>query len=924
MLCCAAWLEFTGRFDMNTPAIWSNIPVLTGKATWLVFPVLLLCLFLTDCGGSGGGPTVSTIAVTSAQSSIAVSGTDSFSATAKDQNGNVMSGVAFAWASSASNVAEIDASSGAVIGLLPGTTQVTASAGGVTSNAASLTVTPGFLATGSMSMARSDATATLLNNGMVLIAGGMASGSYLSEAELYNPVSGTFTVTGSMTTARELQSAILLNNGMVLIVGGYNSSGFLSGAELYNPASGTFTATGSLSTPRRFAATILLQNGTVLVAGGAGATDPLVALASAEIYDPVAGTFTPTGDMNVARRLTTGTLLDNGMVLIAGGANTDLVLGSAELYNPASGTFTLTGNLNTERGYYAARLLNTGMVLIAGGETFSGSSVVALASVELYDPAHGTFTAIGNMNAARVDPTATLLNNGTVLFTGGWTISGTAQVPLSSAEVYDPVAAAFAMTGSLNSVRATQTATLLPNGTVLVVGGLDADGSVASAEYYEPGTLTPPGLTSITVSAAPATTPATPTISPGTYQRFIAAGTFAGGNQQLHAVTWSSSDPGTVQISNDAQNPGAAVAVGSPATVEPITLTASAGTISGAATLNVRPTGFVTTGSMKVAREDFTATVLNNGMVLVADGDGSGAPAAAELYNPATGTFSVTGTPLFPRFFGTATLLENGMVLIAGGSFAGNPLSSAELYNPATGIFSATGSLNSGRYFHAATLLNNGTVLITGGQTSSTSYLASAELYNPATGQFTVTGSLNIARGQLTATRLDDGTVLIAGGQGAGGPFVGSAEIYDPASGSFAVSASLNTPRVFHTATLLPNGTVLIAGGVASSSSASASAELYNPAGGGFTTTGNLTTARADHTATLLGDGLVLLSGGLALAPAGPTASAELYNPATGSFAATGSLKVARAVHVAALLGNGTVLIAGGAGGVILSSAELY
>jgi hypothetical protein len=910
---------------MNKPAILSNLPVRTGNATLLVFPVLLLSLFLTNCGGSGGGPTVTTIAVTSAQSSIAVSGTDSFSATAKDQNGNVMSGVTFAWASSASNVAEIDAASGAVIGLLPGMTQVTASANGVTSNAASLTVTPGFLATGSMSLARSDATATLLNNGMVLIAGGVAAGSYMSEAELYNPASGTFTVTGSMTAARELQSAILLNNGTVLIAGGYNSSGFLSSAELYNPASGTFTATGSMSTPRRFAATTLLQNGTVLVAGGAGATDPLVALASAELYDPVAGTFTPTGDMNVARRLTTGTLLNNGMVLIAGGANTNLVLGSAELYNPASGTFTLTGNLNTERGYHAARLLNNGMVLIAGGETLSGPSAVALASVELYDPMHGTFTAIGNMNAPRVDPTATLLNNGTVLFSGGWTISGTAEVPLSSAELYDPVAAAFATTGSLNSARATQTATLLPNGTVLVVGGLDADGAVASAEYYEPGMLTPAGLSSITVSAAPATTPATPTISPGTYQRFIATGTFAGGNQQLQAVTWSSSDSGTVQISNDATNPGAAVAVGSPATVGPITVTASAGTVSGTATLNVRPTGFVTTGSMKVAREDFTATVLNNGTVLVADGDGSsGAPAAAELYNPATGTFSVTGTPLFSRYFGTATLLENGMVLIAGGSGAGNALASAELYNPATGIFSATGSLNSARYFHAATLLNNGMVLITGGQTSSTSYLASAELYNPATGEFTATGNLNTARGQLTATRLDDGTVLIAGGQGAGGPFVGSAEIYDPASGSFAVSASLNTPRVFHTATLLPNGTVLIAGGVVSSSSASASAELYNPAGGTFTATGNLTTARSDHTATLLGDGWVLLSGGLALAPAGPTPSAELYNPATGSFAATGSLQVARAVHVAALLNNGTVLIAGGAGGTVLSSAELY
>ena len=161
--------------------------MLTRKAPWLVFPLLLLCIFLTDCGGSGHASTVTTIAVTSAQSSIAVSGSDSFSATAKDQNGNVMSGITFAWASSAPNVAGIDASSGMAIGLLPGMTQVTASANGVSSNAASLTVTPGFLTTGSMSMARSNATATLLNNGTVLIAGGTASGSYLSEAELYNP-----------------------------------------------------------------------------------------------------------------------------------------------------------------------------------------------------------------------------------------------------------------------------------------------------------------------------------------------------------------------------------------------------------------------------------------------------------------------------------------------------------------------------------------------------------------------------------------------------------------------------------------------------------------------------------------------------------------------------------------------------------------
>ena len=179
-----------------------------------------------------------------------------------------MTGVTFAWASSASNIAAIDASSGAAMGLLPGMTQITASANGVTSNPATLTVTPGFLATGGMSVARSDATATLLNNGMVLIAGGMASGNYLSEAELYNPASGTFTVTGSLNAARELHSATLLNNGMVLIAGGYNASGFLGSAELYNPATGTFTVTGSMSTPRRFTPTILLAGRDRVDCGG--------------------------------------------------------------------------------------------------------------------------------------------------------------------------------------------------------------------------------------------------------------------------------------------------------------------------------------------------------------------------------------------------------------------------------------------------------------------------------------------------------------------------------------------------------------------------------------------------------------------------------------------------------------------------------
>jgi hypothetical protein len=221
-----------------------------------------------------------------------------------------------------------------------------------------------FVTTGSMSTARTIHTATLLNNGQVLIAGGNNSVGNLASAELYNPVTGTFTPTGSMTTARNYQTATLLNNGMVLIAGGQGGS-TLASAELYDPATGTFTSTGSMTTARILNTATLLNNGMVLVAGGNGTGTG--AAATAELYDPATGTFTSTGSMTTARAFHTATLLNNGMVLVAGGELNNTYFSTAELYDPATGTFTSTGSMATARGAHTATLLNTGMVLVAGG-----------------------------------------------------------------------------------------------------------------------------------------------------------------------------------------------------------------------------------------------------------------------------------------------------------------------------------------------------------------------------------------------------------------------------------------------------------------------------------------------------------------------------------------------------------------------------
>jgi hypothetical protein len=352
-----------------------------------------------------------------------------------------------------------------------------------------------FVLTGSLNDSRAQHTATLLNNGMVLIAGGVGTNAnnnavVLASAELYDPTTGTFTPAGNLNIGRETHTATLLNSGMVLIAGGYGAAGVgvLSSAELYDPTNGTFTLTGSLNTARGLPTATLLNNGKVLIAGGIGSTG----LASAELYDPLTGTFTATGSMSTDRYAHSATLLNDGTVLVMGGLSNSLALASAELYSPTTETFTPTGSMNTARYSHSATSLNNGTVLIAGGQ----GTAVFLASAELYSPSTGTFTPTGSMNDTRSEHTATLLSNGTVLVAGG--VATNANVVLATAESYDSTTGAFTPTGSMNTSRFDHSATLLNNGTVLIAAGANVLGVNttfrASAELYELVALVPSSL----------------------------------------------------------------------------------------------------------------------------------------------------------------------------------------------------------------------------------------------------------------------------------------------------------------------------------------------------------------------------------------------------------------------------------------------
>ena len=222
---------------------------------------------------------------------------------------------------------------------------------------------------GSLLSVQSQPTATLLDNGKVLVAGGSGSmNETLSSAEVYDPVSDAWAPASSMSAPRIVFTATRLGNGLVLVAGGtyYNmtAEGYLSSAELYDPVRNTWSTTASMAARVGVCSpAIVLANGKVLVVGGFNATGPV---ASAELYDPVKKTWSSAGSMSTARFGQTATLLANGKVLVVGGANQNTVSASAELYDPVLNTWSAAGSLITARYYHAATLLPSGKVLVEG------------------------------------------------------------------------------------------------------------------------------------------------------------------------------------------------------------------------------------------------------------------------------------------------------------------------------------------------------------------------------------------------------------------------------------------------------------------------------------------------------------------------------------------------------------------------------
>jgi YVTN family beta-propeller protein len=881
-----------------------------------------------------------------------------------------------------------------------------------------------FASIGNMNSPRVEGRATLLPNGTVLLVGGFVTiqatvTAAASSAEIFDPAANTFTLTGSMSVARAHLIASLLQDGTVLVAGGVPDTGALPPsptADIFNPSSGTFSATGVMTTPRQHTQAVVLLNSDTLVAGGDNGVN---ALATTELYfgNPFAAPFfvtttsLPNGIVNQAY---TRVLLQQGgggaltWTLTSGSLPAGITLGSNGVLSgtaTAIGSFPFTVQVvdssnpqKTATATLALTIVPTPSLVFTSATM--PTAVVGQPYIQALPVAGGTQPYNATVTTGTLPPGLGLSSggvlNGTPSGTGNFTFTVTVTDSSTPTKT-----ATQTFTMSVNTLVITTT--VLPNGIV----GVPYNATIATAggtlplSFFLTNTAFPPGLFIQQPSQVPASPngalAGTPTLA-GTYtfsesvvdhstpvqtatQNYVVtiapAGSAAPANvtfvsQPQNSVGGQLLSGGPVMVRvTDAKNtpvPGTTVAMsfnGAPpcsvanlggtltavtdgtgqATFSNLAIdrgqfgysllasTGSASAVSGPFSVQ----GFCASGNLSTQREEHTQVLLGTGKVLLAGGiDNLGnTPNTAELYDPATGTTSPTGNLSDPngRAQGLSVVLQNGKVLLIGGGNNVSNLATAELYDPATGTFTATGSMSQPRFYTAAVLLADGRVLVSGGFNTPAGS-NTAEIYDPATGLFTLTGNMTQRRGRHAMTLLPNGKVLVTGGRDNNQNFfaLSSAEIFDPFAnqgvGAFTPTGNMNSPRHVHTATLLSNGTVLVAGGfVGGSGSASAiSAETFDPATNVFTLTGNMNTPRSRYSAALLPDGSVLQAGGVdrfqSISVAAP---AELYSPTSRAFSLTGPLITGREFHRTTVLPNGNALLAGGDDGVnVLASTELY
>jgi plastocyanin/N-acetylneuraminic acid mutarotase len=431
-----------------------------------------------------------------------------------------------------------------------------------TTSTSTLAGTNPWTAAPPMNVNRSFSAVTTLQNGSVLVAGGFAgdvANDSIASVEMYNPNTNTWKMVAPMHFGRAGARAVTLNNGEVLVTGGLGLAGVLDTCELYNPATNTWTMTGNMTASVYDHQIVLLNNGSVMVVGGGfGGTETN----ATDIYNPTTGVWTAAAPQPLARADVIAVELPDGNVLVAGGHTDNAPTLLSEIYNPTTNAWTQTGSLITPGGDSGGVMLTDGDVLFAGGYTTyndSDNSIQYLYTSELFNTTTNSWSLTGDMNYPRgeIGLSTVLLNNGEVLVPGG---NYQPETGLATAELYNPATGTWAMAGTMSVARGSGAmAVLLNNGKVLAFGGLLAhtcaycgsgttgqDLATNSADLFNPNATTTTTTSSSTSTAASAAPGLAVTIKAGAGDPSGAPG-FAPDNFTVvigvnNTVTWTNND----------------------------------------------------------------------------------------------------------------------------------------------------------------------------------------------------------------------------------------------------------------------------------------------------------------------------------------------------------------------------------------------
>ncbi len=824
-----------------------------------------------------------------------------------------------------------------------------------------------------MGVARASHTATLLSNGCVLIAGGNAAATDIAApagaltAEIYNPATGGWSPTGSMGTARYNHTATLLNDGRVLICGGQDNAGAaLSSCEHYTPTSctaGAFTVDTPLQQARYNHTAILLKDAKVWFAGGRNpaivATGGYLPTTERYIPNPAGaglGTFQSASPMIEARSQHTATLMGDGKALVVGGYNFRDVLAntgiteSAEIYDPISNSVSPAASMSARRSAHSVALSADGSVNVFGGLGNVTTTYLTLGKLNLASNAMQAGSLI-TFGAPIAIPTATV-TGGAALVNLDFLLSKAVVGQIQNGEIWLSSPAIRTAWGAINLTPASETVAAI-GARILLAGSVAGCRLPFPPVFANCGNIQTPSGAPIGVSQLQGQVVfnrlaiafgGTPIVTAGNLFFAPTPITAAVPNATLAA---GSNFTTTVSISLDKAFIGRTLSGGlinlaagttlvqiSSFTVD---ITSGAGVIP-AAPITAGPLGAFGTASFPITFTGLEGAITFTGLPPQSYASGMAIPFAGanETVN-ASGivTYVTNGANVTGETFS----IDVGTIVVRKMIFA-----DFETYNPKTNawdLFPLEGFVTANeRYGHSATLLTNNDLLLSGGRPCALAGCA-AQVAQPFVDRPVFIGGLNFKaalgastqkRAFHTSTLLPDGTILAAGGTN-GPSILRSAEIFDPVTETFALTAvPMRYVRDLHTATLLPNGRVLIAGGFttnAISTGSTNTAEIYYPDTHVFLETTPMISSRSNHTAVMLPDGRVFAAGGYGTNSLGAndvaSDTAEIYISTQARWIPAANMPAGceRAIHATVQLKDGRIMLIGGvnSSGVLTTSA---